>query len=167
MQLSVGHVGDSRLLLTSHRGSFQQLTSDHSLVAEQVPSRHLNRQRSRTKGIYKAFAPRPGNTARSRSDIEQVPLFPGDVFTPLPDASHVWSPSRKLLELFRRSLILSAPLKSSSNTLNEGGGIDNVSVIVVSLKPEPQGWFSWLRRGARNLQSEMVPLEVTDWPNYR
>jgi serine/threonine protein phosphatase PrpC len=31
---------------------------------------------------------------------------------------------------------------------NESGGLDNVTVIVVSLRPERKGWFSWLRRGA-------------------
>jgi serine/threonine protein phosphatase PrpC len=31
---------------------------------------------------------------------------------------------------------------------NESGGVDNITVIVVSLRPEPKGWFSWLRRGA-------------------
>jgi serine/threonine protein phosphatase PrpC len=32
---------------------------------------------------------------------------------------------------------------------NERGGADNITVVVVRLETDSKGWFSWLRRGAR------------------
>jgi len=81
-------------------------------------------------------------------DIEQVGLFPNDVLLLCSDGL-----TRMVTEPEIAGALQSEPdpQKAAEKLIrlaNEGGGVDNVTAIVVSLKPEAKGWFSWLRRGA-------------------
>src|SRR5260370_31143163 len=78
MQLSVGHVGDSRLYLL-RTGQLQQLTSDHSLVAEQVRRGILSASEAEQSNLQSVLLRALGTQPEVQVDIEQVPLFPGDV----------------------------------------------------------------------------------------
>ncbi len=78
MQLSVGHVGDSRLYLL-RTGQLQQLTSDHSLVAEQVRRGILSASEAEQSNLQSVLLRALGTQPEVEVDIEQVPLFPGDV----------------------------------------------------------------------------------------
>src|SRR5260370_27810862 len=77
-------------------------------------------------------------------------------------ASLVWSPSLKWLELFRRSMILSAPLKSSSNTLTKAAVSTTFRSSSFLSSLHPKAGFPGCAAGRSNLQAEMVPLEVND-----
>jgi len=124
-QLSIGHVGDSRVYLL-RSGALQQLTSDHSLV------------------LLRALGTQPDVEV----DSEEVALFPRDVLLLCSDGL-----TRMVTEPEIAGALQSEPQPQRAAEklvalANESGGLDNVSVIVVALKPEPKGWFSWLRRGA-------------------
>jgi PPM family protein phosphatase len=81
-------------------------------------------------------------------DIEQVGLFPNDVLLLCSDGL-----TRMVTEPEIAGALQSEPdpQKAAEKLIKlakECGGVDNVTAIVVSLKPEARGWFSWLRRGA-------------------
>ena len=152
MQLSVGHVGDSRLYLL-RTGQLQQLTSDHSLVAEQVRRGILTANEAEQSNLQSVLLRALGTQPEVEVDIEQVPLFPGDVLLLCSDGLTRMVTEPEIAGTLQAEPDPQRAAEKLIAHANEGGGIDNVSVIVVSLKPEPKGWFSWLRRGAHKSAS--------------
>jgi serine/threonine protein phosphatase PrpC len=147
MNLSVGHVGDSRVYLL-RTGVLQQLTSDHSLVAEQVRRGILTASEAESSTMQNVLLRALGTQPQVEVDIEQVGLFPNDILLLCSDGL-----TRMVTEPEIAGALQSEPdpQKAAEKLIklaNEGGGVDNVTAIVVSLKPEAKGWFSWLRRGA-------------------
>ena len=147
MQLSVGHVGDSRLYLL-RTGQLQQLTSDHSLVAEQVRRGILTASEAEQSNLQSVLLRALGTQPEVEVDIEQVPLFPGDVLLLCSDGLTRMVTEPEIAGTLQAEPNPQRAAEKLIEHANEGGGIDNVSVIVVSLRPEEKGWFSWLRRGA-------------------
>jgi serine/threonine protein phosphatase PrpC len=152
MQLTVGHVGDSRLYLL-RTGQLQQLTSDHSLVAEQVRRGILTANEAEQSNLQSVLLRALGTQPEVEVDIEQVPLFPGDVLLLCSDGLTRMVTEPEIAGTLQAEPDPQRAAEKLIEHANEGGGIDNVSVIVVSLKPEPKGWFSWLRRGAHKSAS--------------
>jgi PPM family protein phosphatase len=147
MNLSIAHVGDSRVYLL-RTGVLQQLTSDHSLVAEQVRRGILTASEAESSTMQNVLLRALGTQPEVEVDIEQVGLFPNDVLLLCSDGL-----TRMVTEPEIAGALQSEPdpQKAAEKLIrlaNEGGGVDNVTAIVVSLKPEAKGWFSWLRRGA-------------------
>ena len=147
MNLSIGHVGDSRVYLL-RTGVLQQLTSDHSLVAEQVRRGILTPSEADSSTMQNVLLRALGTQPEVEVDTEQVGLFPNDVLLLCSDGL-----TRMVTEPEIAGALQSEPdpQKAAEKLVrlaNEGGGVDNVTAIVVSLRPEPKGWFSWLRRGA-------------------
>jgi protein phosphatase len=148
MNLSVGHVGDSRVYLL-RTGVLQQLTSDHSLVAEQVRRGILTASEAESSTMQNVLLRALGTQPQVEVDIEQVALFPNDVLLLCSDGL-----TRMVTEPEIAGALQSEPdpQKAAEKLVklaNEGGGVDNVTAIVVSVKPKAKGWFSWLRRGAQ------------------
>ena len=146
-QLSVGHVGDSRVYLL-RSGALQQLTSDHSLVAEQVRRGILTASEAEQSNLQSVLLRALGTQPEVEVDSEEVGLFPGDILLLCSDGL-----TRMVTEPEIAGALQSEPQPQRAAEklvalANESGGVDNVTVVVVSLKPEPKGWFSWLRRGA-------------------
>ena len=152
MQLSVGHVGDSRLYLL-RTGQLQQLTSDHSLVAEQVRRGILTASEAEQSNLQSVLLRALGTQPEVEVDIEQVPLFSGDVVLLCSDGLTRMVTEPEIAGTLQAEPNPQRAAEKLIEHANEGGGVDNVSVIVVSLKPEPKGWFSWLRRGAHQSAS--------------
>ena len=151
-QLSIAHVGDSRVYLL-RTGLLQQLTSDHSLVAEQVRRGILTASEAEQSNLQSVLLRALGTQPEVEVDVEQVGLFPGDVLLLCSDGL-----TRMVTEPEIAGTLQAEPNPERAAAklvehANEGGGIDNVTVIVVSIKPEPKGWFSWLRRGAHKSSS--------------
>jgi protein phosphatase len=148
VNLSIGHVGDSRVYLL-RSGVLQQLTSDHSLVAEQVRRGILTASEAEASTMQNVLLRALGTQPQVEVDIEQVALFPNDVLLLCSDGL-----TRMVTEPEIAGALQSEPdpQKAAEKLVrlaNEGGGVDNVTAIVVSIKTEPKGWFSWLRRGAQ------------------
>jgi serine/threonine protein phosphatase PrpC len=146
-QLSVSHVGDSRVYLL-RTGQLQQLTSDHSLVAEQVRRGILTTTEAEQSNLQSVLLRALGTQPEVEVDIEQVPLFPGDVLLLCSDGLTRMVTEPEIAGTLQAEPDPQRAAEKLVEHANEGGGIDNVSVIVVSLKPEVKSWFSWLRRGA-------------------
>jgi protein phosphatase len=153
IQLSIAHVGDSRLYLLRN-GILQQLTSDHSLVAEQVRRGILTVDEAEQSNLQSVLLRALGTQPEVEVDSEQVELFPRDILLLCSDGL-----TRMVIETEIAATLQAEPdpQRAADKLItfaNENGGVDNVSVIVVSLRPEPKGWFSWLRRGVRKSATE-------------
>jgi serine/threonine protein phosphatase PrpC len=151
-QLSIAHVGDSRVYLL-RTGLLQQLTSDHSLVAEQVRRGILTASEAEQSNLQSVLLKALGTQPQVEVDVEQVGLFPGDVLLLCSDGLTRMVTEPEIAGTLQAEPNPQRAAEKLVEHANEGGGIDNVTVIVVSIRPEPKGWFSWLRRGAQKSAS--------------
>jgi protein phosphatase len=153
VQLSIGHVGDSRVYLL-RTGLLQQLTSDHSLVAEQVRRGILTVTEAEQSNLQSVLLRALGTQPEVEVDVEQVSLFPRDTLLLCSDGLTRMVTEPEIAGALQAEPDPQRAAERLIERANESGGIDNVTVIVVSLMPEPKGWFSWLRRGAPKSASE-------------
>ena len=144
-RLSLAHVGDSRAYLL-RSGSFEQLTSDHSLVADLVRSGILTPQQAEVSEHQSVLTRALGTQPKVEVDADEQMLLAGDVLLLCSDGLSrlVTNPEiASTLETYPN------PQKAADRLIelaNENGGEDNVTAIVVRVKPEPKGFFAGLRR---------------------
>jgi PPM family protein phosphatase len=145
-RLSIAHVGDSRAYLL-RTGALQQLTSDHSLVAEQVRRGILTAAQADESEMQSVLLRALGANPEVEVDAEDHILFPRDTLLLCSDGL-----TRMVTEPEIAGTLQSEPDPSAASEklvalANERGGGDNVTVIVVSTSTVSKGWFSWLRFG--------------------
>jgi PPM family protein phosphatase len=145
-RLSIAHVGDSRAYLL-RTGALQQLTSDHSLVAEQVRRGILTAAQADESEMQSVLLRALGANPEVEVDAEDHILFPRDMLLLCSDGL-----TRMVTEPEIAGTLQSEPDPSAASEklvalANERGGGDNVTVIVVSTSTVSKGWFSWLRFG--------------------
>jgi len=144
--MSLAHVGDSRAYVL-RTGSLQQLTSDHSLVAEQVRRGILTTAQAEESEMQSVLLRALGANPDVEVDAEEHPLFPRDVLLLCSDGL-----TRMVTEPEIAGTLQSDPdpAKSAEKLValaNERGGTDNITVIVVTTNADSKGWFSWLFGG--------------------
>jgi PPM family protein phosphatase len=147
-KLSIAHVGDSRAYLL-RSGSLQQLTSDHSLVAEQVRHGVLTPAEAETSGMQSVLLRALGAHPDVEIDAEEHVLFARDILLLCSDGL-----TRMVIEPEIAATLQAEPdaTKAAEQLVelaNDAGGADNITVVVVRIGAEFKGWFSWLRPGAR------------------
>ena len=136
--MSLVHVGDSRIYLL-RGGSIEQLTADHSLVAEHVRRGTMTPQEAETSNLQNILVRALGTQEHVEVDADEQMLIDGDTVLLCSDGlTHMVSD----LEI---ASILSTvePAQASSDRLiqlaNDNGGQDNVTVIVIRALPEAVG----------------------------
>ena len=146
--LSIAHVGDSRAYLL-RSGTLQQLTSDHSLVAEQVRHGILTTAEAEESQMQSVLLRALGSQADVQVDAEEHMVYARDMLLLCSDGL-----TRMLIEPEIAATLQSEPDATRAaqklvDLANDRGGSDNITVIVVRIGAESKGWFSWLRPGAR------------------
>jgi protein phosphatase len=147
-RLSIAHVGDSRAYLL-RGGSLQQLTSDHSLVAEQVRQGILTPTEAEESEMQSVLLRALGSQPDIQIDAEEHPLIARDILLLCSDGL-----TRMLIEPEIAGTLQAEPDATRAaeklvELANDRGGADNITVVVVRIGAESRGWFSWLRSGAR------------------
>ena len=144
-KLSIAHVGDSRAYLL-RTGSLQQLTNDHSLVAEQVRRGILTPQQAEESDMQSVLLRALGAHPEVDVDIEEVELMPRDVLLFCSDGLTRMVTEPEIAGSLQAETVPMAAAQKLVDLANERGGLDNVTVIVARVEDESKGWFSWLRR---------------------
>jgi PPM family protein phosphatase len=147
-KLSIAHIGDSRAYLLRN-GGLQQLTSDHSLVAEQVRRGILTMAEAEQSDMQSVLLRALGSHPEIEVDAEEHEVFPRDVLLLCSDGL-----TRMVTEPEIAGTLQAEPdpTKSAEKLVelaNERGGADNITVVVVRAEAGSRGWFSWWRRKAR------------------
>ena len=137
-RLSVAHVGDSRVYLL-RAGELQQITDDHSLVAEQVRRGILTKEQAESSDMQSVLIRALGIEPEVQVDADEHLLMEGDTLVLCSDGL-----SRMVSDLEIASTLLSRTgMQSTADRLielaNEYGGEDNVSVVLVRVEPRPEG----------------------------
>lgn len=137
-RLSVAHVGDSRLYLL-RAGELQQLTDDHSLVAEQVRRGVLTKEQAEASDMQSVLIRALGIEPEVQVDADEHLLMEGDILVLCSDGL-----SRMVSDIEIASTLLSRTgMQSTTDRLielaNEYGGEDNVTVVLARVEPRPAG----------------------------
>jgi serine/threonine protein phosphatase PrpC len=143
--LSIAHVGDSRIYLL-RGGELQQLTADHSLVAEQVRTGLISKQQAEVSELQNVLTRALGPHAEVPIDAAEHPLQPGDAIVLCTDGL-----TRMVSDEEIASVVATHPAPQDVadrlvELANENGGTDNITVIVVRLAPQPDGLIDKLKR---------------------
>ena len=140
-RLSLVHVGDSRAyLLRSDR--LEQLTADHSLVAEQVRQGIINREQAAASELQSVLTRALGTEESVEVDADEIELFPRDSLLLCSDGLTRMVPEGEIAGILAQTPAVRIAAERLVNRANEYGGHDNVTVVVIRLSK----WKSWFAK---------------------
>ena len=124
-----GHVGDSRAYLIRD-GQIDQLTDDHSLVAELVRSGRLTPEEAETHPQRSVITRAVGTEADVDVDTFSIEPAPGDLFLICSDGLTDMVDERTMTQAIERHRgNLEEAAKALVVAANRGGGEDNITVV--------------------------------------
>ncbi len=127
--VAIGHVGDSRAYLIRGR-KLEQLTEDHSLVAELVRSGKLSPEEAEAHPQRSVITRALGTDPDVDVDTFSVETKPGDLFLLCSDGlTSMVDDDTILREADRNRSDLAAAAKALVQAANKGGGEDNITVV--------------------------------------
>ena len=127
--VAIGHVGDSRAYLIRDR-RLEQLTEDHSLVAELVRSGKLSPEEAEGHPQRSVITRALGTDPDVDVDTFSVETKPGDLFLLCSDGLTAMVDDETILrEVERNREDLTAASKALVKAANKGGGDDNITVV--------------------------------------
>jgi protein phosphatase len=128
-----GHVGDSRAYLIRDR-RLEQLTEDHSLVAELVRSGKLSPEEAGTHPQRSVITRALGTDPDVDVDTFSIPTQAGDLFMLCSDGLTSMVEDEAILEAAEKHRDdLQAAVKALIRAANKGGGEDNITVVLFEI----------------------------------
>ena len=128
-RVAIGHVGDSRAYLIRER-KLEQLTEDHSLVAELVRSGKLSPEEAERHPQRSVITRALGTDPDVDVDTFSIETKPGDLFLLCSDGLTSMVDDQTILrEVERNRADLPAAAKALVRAANKGGGEDNITVV--------------------------------------
>lgn len=131
-RLVIAQVGDSRAYLL-HQGKLQQLTRDHSLVADMIEAGQLTPEEARTHPQRSVITRALGSDLHLQPDIYEINVETGDRLLICSDGLSGMVDDEGIEHTLRR---VQDPQRCASQLVNEAvanGGHDNVTVIVADV----------------------------------
>ena len=131
-RLVIAQVGDSRAYLL-HQGKLQQLTRDHSLMADMIEAGQLTPEEARTHPQRSVITRALGSDAHLHPDIYEINVETGDRLLICSDGLSGIIFDDQIENTLRR---VQDPQRCASQLVNEAiaaGGHDNVTVIVADV----------------------------------
>jgi serine/threonine protein phosphatase PrpC len=128
-RLFLAHIGDSRAYLL-RSGKFEQLTNDHSFVAEQLRAGAFTPEQARTSPYRNVITRALGLEEDVKADISAYALQREDRLLLCTDGL-----TGVVDDAAIKRILSTAPPRDAVQTLlaaaNDGGGIDNITAVVV------------------------------------
>ena len=132
-QVAFGHVGDSRAYLI-RGGSLEQLTEDHSLVAELMRSGKLSPEEAETHPQRSVITRALGTDPDVDVDTFTIAAEVGDLFLLCSDGLTTMVPNSSILDLVESNRgNLEGALRALVGAANRGGGEDNITVVAFEI----------------------------------
>jgi serine/threonine protein phosphatase PrpC len=130
--VEIGHIGDSRAYLY-RQGGLQQLTRDHSLVAEMVASGELRPEEAAAHPFRSVITRALGMESRVVVDRVERDLLPGDRFLLCSDGLTTMLDYDEIADLLAQP---EGPEAAAAliESANRAGGFDNITVVVVDVR---------------------------------
>jgi protein phosphatase len=141
-RLSIAHVGDSRCYVIRN-GQMEQLTQDHSLVMEQVRHGLLSKDDELVQAGQNILTRSLGTEAEVKIDLDEHPLFPGDVLLLCSDGLGKELSDDQVLEVAKQTPDPKELVKRLIDLANAAGGRDNITVAVARI--DKAGFGDWIK----------------------
>jgi serine/threonine protein phosphatase PrpC len=148
-RMSLAYVGDSRVYLL-RAGALEQLSADHSLVAEQVRQGVLTPQEAETSNLRSVLTRALGPYEDVMVDTDEQLLLDGDILLLCTDGLTRMVTDEEIASTLLTQTAPQAAADRLVELANEYGGEDNTTVVVVRITPESKGWFGRLRKPAKS-----------------
>jgi PPM family protein phosphatase len=131
--VQIGHVGDSRAYRIRD-GQLEQLTDDHSLVAELVRSGKLSPEEADAHPQRSVITRTVGTDPDVDVDTFSVDARPGDVFMLCSDGLTTMVADESIREIVERDRSnLDQAARALVDAANEGGGEDNITIVLFEI----------------------------------
>ncbi len=132
-RVSIGHVGDSRAYRIRN-GELEQLTEDHSLVADLMRSGRLTPEEADAHPQRSVITRALGTDADVDVDMVTIDVEPGDLFLLCSDGLTTMVPEEDILRLVEEAGTLDEAARSLVRAANSGGGEDNITVVLFKVE---------------------------------
>lgn len=129
--LSIANIGDSRTYLLRD-GKLEQLTSDHSVVEEQVRSGLITREEAEKSSIKNMITKALGFRERVDADIIETEVGPGDKLLLCSDGLNGMLSDKQIRSILKLTGSLEKTCQQMISAANAKGGKDNITVIIAS-----------------------------------
>ncbi len=132
-RLAIAQVGDSRAYLM-HAGKLQQLTRDHSLMADMIEAGELSEEEARTHPQRSVITRALGSDPDMQPDLYELNVAAGDRLLLCSDGLSTMVSDDEILNTLMR---VRDPQRCASTLVNQAiaeGGHDNITVIVVDVE---------------------------------
>ena len=131
---NIAHVGDSRIYLWSD-GALQQLTSDHSWVNEQIQNGVISAEQARHHPLRNVVTRALGGRTELVVDVQSRRIRPGEVLLLCSDGLTTMITDADIGRIIESAAgDLARAAQALVDAANEGGGEDNISVILLGLE---------------------------------
>lgn len=154
-RLAIAHVGDSRAYLL-HLGTLEQLTDDHSLVADLVSQGRITAEESRTHPNRSVITRALGSDPDMMADVFEAQVAPGDRLLLATDGLTSMVPDDEIEQVLATSSTPDIAVDDLIERALKAGGQDNVTVVVVDI--ERRGGRTPGRGTARILMARVLWL---------
>jgi len=134
--VTFGHVGDSRAYALRD-GELEQLTDDHSLVAELVRAGKLSAEEAEHHPQRSVITRALGTDPDVDVDAFTVEARPGDVFMICSDGLTDMVGDEEIVQILERRDSLDDAARGLVSRANDAGGQDNITVIAFEITDEP------------------------------
>lgn len=128
----LGHVGDSRCYRL-RQGTLRQLTSDHSLVQQQIDEGVISREEAKSHPMKNMILRAVGTSSELEVDILQGELVSGDIFLLCTDGLSDMIDDTLIEEVLLPVDSLINKATRLIDLANAAGGRDNVTVTLVGI----------------------------------
>jgi len=134
-RLAVAHVGDSRAYLL-HLGELQQLTADHSMVADLVRSGQLTVEESRVHPNRSVITRALGSDPNMIADAFEAHAAPGDRLLLTTDGLTGGVRDEEIARVLAQAATPAEAVEELIDAALDAGGQDNITVVVVDIGRE-------------------------------
>lgn len=144
-RMSLAHVGDSRAYRL-RGGNLEQLTQDHSLVAEQVRRGILTQQQADESEMQSVLIRALGIDPTVQVDTDEHALIDGDALVLCSDGLSRMVTDAGIASTMMTALSAEEAVERLIESANDAGGEDNVTVVAIRVLRQSNGMFARLWR---------------------
>ncbi len=131
-KIAIAHVGDSRVYLVRNN-ALQQLTNDHSLVADQVRQGLLKKEEAEKSNLKNILTRALGVDENNEVDIYEIDCYNGDVLIACTDGLNKMVADEQILQVVPQMKTPKMIAEHLVDLANAAGGVDNTTVVVAHM----------------------------------
>ena len=131
-RIAIAHVGDSRAYLL-HHGRLQQITRDHSLMADMIEAGRITPEEARHHPNRSIITRALGSDPAMQPDLYDLTASPGDRLLLCSDGLYSMVEDEQIQSILARTRDPQRCASALVNAAIAAGGLDNTTVIVVDI----------------------------------